>query len=158
MTKKPVYNQKDFAVIGKMLVNNDPTVAQELHQQAFHLIGKPRSYPIERMVTFLPIFIDHYSLPEGYFTQRYDTDVNRLKRIFSASMIEIYHPEMFSLKADFVQFYQKGFVLQLSACIQVQRSHTSNMIREVITAYKVYDDFRTATNILTQILLKHGTK
>lgn len=158
MSRKIVYAQKDFTLIGKMLVNNDPDVAQDLFSQGCSLIGTPPNLPISRMLEFLPCFFEQYSLPTDTFKHKYDTETIKLKRVFAASMVQIYHPEMYIVRPDLFQFPKKGFVKTLGYCLRMYRNHTSTLIREVITAYKVYDEFKAQTNTLTKILLKHGTE
>jgi hypothetical protein len=117
----------DFAALGRRLVAKYPAVATELLEN-----------------THVPKQTD-VSLIDQYFsnTPHLETKKDQLhqNKVFLCAMLHLYQPAVFSLPRDLVGI-NKGLLKTISRVVNCSAGRTSQIVREVISLYKIYDDFK----------------
>jgi hypothetical protein len=151
-----LFTKKDYALLGKLLFQKKPEIAQEL------LAFLPTQAPAETDLSKIPEYFRRFCEvkdidPKDYTGSLYKSKKVYERRIFVAAMVHLYNPEAYLRPIDFIRQH-RGLTRALceAFCIKAgswsTSGNVSNMIREVIIWEKNYDDFAEAvSNIITQI-------
>lgn len=137
--KKPL-NEKQYKIIGRLVCKKHPEIAEELLSTLNHT-------PLEEDISKLEFYFNQFCILHGtskqdYFGAVYKTSKVDLLRIFIASMVHLYYPEIYFQPIEELNLKKNGFVTALANSIGQAVSNTSNRIREVIIWEKEYDDFK----------------
>jgi hypothetical protein len=116
---------KNYSLIGRVLKKTKP----EVYTEIVDMLTPGEEIDVQKIYRFYAKYdmLDH----EGEARERC--------RVFIGVMIKLYYPFMLERVVTAVGH---SFSLIIAHCFQMQRSHVSRFIPEVIVMYKAYDDFR----------------
>jgi hypothetical protein len=136
---KPL-NEKQYKILGRMVVKKHPEIAATL-------LGTLDHQALEEDISKITSYYDQFCELQGiqrneYFGAVYKTSKVDIFRLFIASMIHLYYPEIYFQPIEEINMKKEGFVTALAKSIGQHTSHVSNRIREVIMWEQEYDDFK----------------
>ncbi len=135
-----------YQLLGKLLVNQRPDVAEEILSQ----IHKPIDIDLGKMDHYLSAFCSKHKITPSSITEvKHKSRAVELRRLFVASMLKVYHPGAFQC-IEVLAIQRSGLVYKLSEVLHSNEGNMSKMIREVIMMVKVYDEFRDQVDSFVQ--------
>lgn len=131
-------SRSEYAMLGRMLCKARPEVASEL----LETLRPGEEKNLDRIYFFYSRFFEWR--PEGLRE-------SEARRIFVASMLLLFSPQIFSNDAVKVLY---GFNQRISACFACKKQSTKRHIELARVAYRCYDDFKSQVDHLTDYLRK----
>jgi hypothetical protein len=136
---KPL-NEKQYKILGRMVVKKHPDIAATLLSTLDH---QATEEDISKITLYYDQFCDLQGISRNeYFGAVYKTSKVDIFRLFIASMIHLYYPEIYFQPIEEINMKKEGFVTALAKSLGQPISNTSSRIREVIMWEQEYDDFK----------------
>ncbi|MBN8852242.1 MAG: hypothetical protein BGO55_00670 [Sphingobacteriales bacterium 50-39] len=151
-----VHSNKDLALLGRLLLDRHPQVAQDLLSD----FRASTVDPLETDLSLIPIYFAQFcylrETPSTLVQQaKYNRDLNHAKRLFIGAVLSIYFPS--ALKSpDRLSRTHTGIIDRLSDVLRITNGSVSRLVHAAIFNYKVYDSFRLEVVDLTDKLHSYG--
>lgn len=118
-----------------------------------YIKNQPRETNLSKLTGYFDSFCDINNLnKEEYYGPIYKTKKVDMLRIFIASMIHLYYPEIYFQPIEELNLKKKGFVTALAESMGKPVSNVSNMIRDAIVWENRYDDFKEKVEFIVDQL------
>lgn len=132
------YSNRDLTLIARLLIKKQPDIAAELLSN-YHP-ADPHDHNLQNIPVYFQAFCDHNNIvSEQLAFSRYNSEMVENKRMFIGCILDIYVPDALLYHHDELKH---GLVTNVAATLNHSISYVSEMLKEVILQYKVYDDFR----------------
>jgi hypothetical protein len=133
-------NEKQYKILGRMVAKKHPDIAAQLLSTLNHTATET---DIQKITLYYDQFCELQGIERNeYFGAVYKTSKVDIFRLFIASMIHLYYPEIYFQPIEEINMKKEGFVTALANSIGQPTSNVSNRIREVIQWENQYDDFK----------------
>jgi hypothetical protein len=135
-------NAKDLKLLGKIVYSHDPKVARQL-VQSVKRINNNREHQFTDIAQQFETFCLFFDLTKGFIIHPSSEERrarNEYIRIFLASMLHIYMPELFYLKKS--GNLPIGLLQEISKCTNRLIPLLSQDVKKVIVMERTYADFR----------------
>jgi hypothetical protein len=133
-------NEKQYKILGRLVVKKHPDIAASLLLSLSHI-------PSQVDISKINAYFDRFCCLQGiekqtYFGPVYKTSKVDMFRLFIASMVHLYYPEIYFQPIEELNLKKNGFVTAIATATGQQTSNVSSRIREVVLWEKEYDDFK----------------
>lgn len=151
-----VFSNKDLALLGRLLLNRHPQVAQDLLSDFRSTTIEPKETDLSRLPTFFAHFCILRNVPSPLLAHaKYNRDLVDTKRLFVGAILSLYHPSAIG-SPELLNRQQTGLVGALADVLQTSQAAVSKLVHAAISNYKVYDSFRSEVVELTHKLHSYG--
>jgi hypothetical protein len=133
-------NEKQYKILGRLLVKKHPDVAQSLLATLNHTASEDDITKID--LYFIRFCTLQGIAKESYYGAVYKTSKVDVFRLFIASMVHLYFPEVYFQPIEELNLKKNGFVTAIAVATGQHTANVSSRIREVVLWEKEYDDFR----------------
>ena len=146
----PVPGTKQYALIGRRLEHENPMLFSQLY--AFFSHPPPEERPLAQIDTYLKAFCLYKGItPPDITGPVYKSGKVYIRRIFIAVILKLYHHQNYISPLKGLQV-RDGVTEQLAKTLLQKRSNMSTMVRQVIEWARIYTDFKTEVDSITQII------
>jgi hypothetical protein len=131
---------KNYSLIGRVLCKVNPQAASEIMQ----IVAPGPETDVKRIFFYYSRFD---------MNKPVENNPVNLRRIFTATMLKLYHPYFLEKGTPDVRGHLKfGFVRNVSGCFGCKSQAITRNIREVVVMYKAYPDFKEKVDMAFESL------
>jgi hypothetical protein len=134
-----VLSPKQYKILGRLVVKRHPDLAETLIQQLAQ--DKPLQHDIQKIQVYFTCFCNLPGIEAFFGPSRKMENVDAC-RLFIATMIRLYYPELHHQPIEELNLRKTGFVSTVAETIGLKVSNVSYRIRQVVRWEHQYDDFR----------------
>ncbi len=142
MQGKCIHKNKLYFQIGLYVASKHPDLASEIVSKYLHTEAK--DVDLEHMPQYYYKF-------EQYLEHRV-TDIFSQRKLFVSAMLRIYTPGVYNQHQGNITMSKYGLVKAISRLVGIKEPRVSQVIRQVITFERVYEDYRTQVDELVQFI------
>lgn len=143
-----LFSKSDLTLIGRLLARQQPDVAAELLSSIQP--QPPHDTDQENIPYYFLTFCKIQNIESQELSlSRYNSEMVAAKKLLIACVLHIYCPVVFNQPVG-LQNVKWGIVSRLSKSLHNTKPAISMLIQEVVTQYKVYDDFRDQVDMIVE--------
>lgn len=142
--------RREYNLLGRMLVKQHPEIAEDLLSS----LQRPFDTDLQNIPRYFKTFCELCGIADSDLLElRYDKDMVGNKRLFIACMLFLYDPGIFNSSVRDVKY---GLSTAISKLLHHNNGYIGSTMRDVITWYKAYDEFRAQVDEMVEKLKGGG--